>query len=232
MKKFALDLVDRLSARVWSSGPFVKKTDSYNLQELAGLVAGIESAIYYTKHMLTCRAFLNVTDLLSYGLSRVRIPGVFCEFGVASGTTINHIARVSQGRYIHGFDGFVGLPEDWREGFRSGAFAGKVPAVEPNVKLHVGLFSETLPEFVAALHEDVAFLHIDCDLYSSTRDIFANLGGRIKSGTVIVFDEYMNYPGWKYHEWKAFREFILSSKHNYKYIGLVPSHQQVAVVIE
>ena len=85
---------------------------------------------------------------------------------------------------------------------------------------------------MSAFQEDVAFLHVDCDLYSSTKDIFENLGDRVKSGTVIVFDEYMNYPGWKYHEWKAFHEFISSSKLKYQYIGLVPSHQQVAVVIE
>ena len=91
---------------------------------------------------------------------------------------------------------------------RSGTFAGKIPAVEPNVKLHVGLFSETLPVFVSALHEDVTFLHVDCDLYSSTKDIFVNLGDRVKSGTVIVFDEYMNYPGWKYHEWKLIHPLI------------------------
>jgi hypothetical protein len=182
--------------------------------------------------MLQCKTFQNTNDLLSYALSNVTIPGIFCEFGVASGNTINHIARVARERQIHGFDGFVGLPEDWRDGFPSGTFAGKIPAVEPNVKLHVGLFSETLPKFVSALQEDVAFLHVDCDLYSSTKDIFENLGDRVKSGTVIVFDEYMNYPGWKYHEWKAFHEFISSSKLKYQYIGLVPSHQQVAVVIE
>jgi hypothetical protein len=131
-----------------------------------------------------------------------------------------------------GFDGFIGLPEDWRSRFEAGAFAQPIPAVEENVTLHVGLFSETLPQFVASLQEDVAFLHVDCDLYSSTKEIFFYLGNRIKPGTIIVFDEYMNFPGWKNNEWKAFLEFITESKLKYKYIGLVPSHQQVAVMIE
>ncbi len=209
-----------------------KKTDSFDVQEIANLMAALESARYYTKYMLKCKTFQSTTDLLSYALSRVTLSGIFCEFGVASGHTINHIARGLKDRQIHGFDGFAGLPENWRGGFPTGAFAQAIPVVEANVKLHVGLFSETLPKFAASLQEDVAFLHVDCDIYSSTKDIFVNLGNRIKSGTVIVFDEYMNYPGWKHHEWKAFREFISSSKLKYQYIGLVPSHQQVAVIIE
>lgn len=231
MKTLALNLVDRISGRVWKSGPFARKTESFDVREVASLIATFESARYYTKHMLNCKTFESATDLLSHALSAAKLPGIYCEFGVASGHTINHIARVMEGRLIHGFDGFIGLPEDWRSGFAAGAFAQSIPAVEKNVKLHVGLFSETLPKFVSSLQEDVAFLHVGCDLYSSTKEIFVNLGSRIKPGTVIVFDEYMNYPGWKCHEWKAFREFILSSNLKYKYIGLVPSHQQVAVVI-
>jgi Methyltransferase domain len=227
MIKLVLDLVD-VHGHVWKTRPFTSQKSDLNLRK----VAAVESARYCRKHMLNCELFQSAMDLLSYALSRVTFPGIFCEFGVASGKTINHIARASAGNQIHGFDGFVGLPENWRNGYPAGAFAQAMPAVEPNVKLHAGQFSETLPQFAASLNEDVAFLHVDCDLYSSTKDIFANLGSRIKPGTVIVFDEYMNYPGWQYHEWKAFREFISSSNLKYKYIGLVPSHQEVAVVIE
>ncbi len=232
MKALARRLMNHLSAHLSKPHPFTKKTDSYDLREIAAFVAALESANYYTKHMLKCKSFECATDLLTHALSLVKLPGIICEFGVATGTTINHIARLSGGRIIHGFDGFTGLPEDWRSGFQAGKFAQPIPAVEKNVTLHVGLFSETLPQFISSLQEDVAFLHVDCDLYSSTKEIFFHLGNRIKPGTVIVFDEYMNFPGWKNDEWKAFREFISSSKLNYKYVGLVPSHQQVAVVIE
>ena len=233
MKTLARRLRSRFSERLFVPHPFAKKTNSYDLREIAAFVAALESASYYTKHMLKCKSFECATDLLTHALSLVKLPGVICEFGVATGTTINHIARVSAGRIIHGFDGFTGLPEDWRSGFPAGKFAQPLPpAVEKNVILHVGLFSETLPQFVSSLQEDVAFLHVDCDLYSSAKEIFYYLGNRIKPGTVIVFDEYMNFPGWKNDEWKAFREFISSSKLKYKYVGLVPSHQQVAVLIE
>lgn len=36
---------------------------------------------------------------------------------------------------------------------------------------------------------------------------------------VLVFDEFFNYPGWKYGEYKAFMEFVESNNVKYKYIG-------------
>jgi len=231
MKRLALELVDRFSRRMWKAGPLAKG-DSFDVEQIANLMAAFESARYYTRRMLNCKKSQNALDLLSYALSLATLPGVICEFGVASGRTINHIAMVKPERVIHGFDGFVGLPENWRNEFPKGTFAQPVPMVKANVKLHVGPFSETLPKFASSLDEDITFLHIDCDLYSSTKEIFVNLGDRIKPGTVIVFDEYMNYPGCRFHEWRAFQEFISSSRLRYEYIALVPSHQQVAVMIQ
>ena len=37
----------------------------------------------------------------------------------------------------------------------------------------------------------VAYANIDCDLYTSTLDILEALHGRIVTGTIIVFDEYI-----------------------------------------
>ena len=226
MKRLALNLVDRLSRRIWKSSPFA------DIEQTASLIAVFESARYYTMHMLHCESFRSALELLTYATSKISIPGMICEFGVASGTTINHLARSLPGRQIHGFDSFSGLPTNWRAGFPKGAFAQPVPAVEPNVSLHIGPFAETLSKFASSLPDSAALLHIDCDLYTSTKEIFAALGDRIKPGTVIVFDEYINYPGWRLHEWKAFREFVAQSGLRYEYIGLVPSHQQVAVKIQ
>jgi hypothetical protein len=102
MRRLALKYVDRLAGRVWQSGPFAKKVDSLDIQEVANVIAALESARYYTKHMLNCKSFQSAADLLTYALSLVKLPGIFCEFGVASGKTINHIARVSGTRLIHG----------------------------------------------------------------------------------------------------------------------------------
>jgi hypothetical protein len=132
---------------------------------------------------------------------------------------------------VFGFDWFHGLPEAWRAGFPQGAFAGSVPQVRENVELVQGLFEESLPKFLKAHRGEVGLLHVDCDLYSSTKTIFHYLADRIVPGTIIVFDEYFNYTGWRLHEHKAFQEFVAEHHRTYDYLGLVPHHQQVCVRI-
>ena len=81
------------------------------------------------------------------------------------------IASQSDG-VVHGFDSFEGIQEHWN-GNPIGAFAQKrMPKVPDNVEFHVGYFDATLPDFLAVHADPVAFLHVDCDLYSSTVTIF------------------------------------------------------------
>ncbi len=62
-----------------------------------------------------------------------------------------------------------------------------------NVELHKGWFQDTLPPFAAAhAGEAVAMLHIDCDIYSATVTIFANIGPMLRHGSIIVYDDMFN----------------------------------------
>jgi hypothetical protein len=79
--------------------------------------------------------------------------------------------------------------------------------------------------------EEIALLHIDCDLYSSTQSVFSYLHKKIVPGTLIVFDEYFNYPTWERHEYAAFQEYVAYRQIRYEYFGLVPGDMQVAVRI-
>ena len=45
-----------------------------------------------------------------------------------------------------------------------------------------------------------------------------NLAPRIQPGSIIVFNEYFNYPNWKEHEYKAFREFCEQHEVDYEYL--------------
>ena len=132
----------------------------------------------------------------------------------------------------YAFDSFVGLPEAWTLGARKGAFSigGKLPPVRHNVTLIKGFFEETLPSF-AAEHRGskVAFMHVDCDLYSATRTIFTALGNMLQPGCIVIFDEFINYAGWQDGEYKAFTEFVSDSKRPFEYIGYVRTGGQVAV---
>ena len=196
--------------RVWQKLPFVG-ADGYDISELMRIRAAMDTADYCIVHMARARTFPSSLDILAFALSRVSIKGAYLEFGVASGRTINHVAKQVSGT-VHGFDSFEGLPEDWRTGFEKGAFVQKTPSVHANVQLHIGWFDRTLPE--------------------STREIFRRLGPRIVPGTVIVFDEYFNHPTWRQDEHKAFQEFIAERRIGFDYIGYVPSHQQVCVVMK
>ena len=211
--------------------------DSFDILEVACFRAALDSADHYEKHFLTCPAFDSDLSLLSKALELARPDGLFLEFGVASGRTINHMALNTPQAHFYGFDSFEGLPEAWRSGFHKGTFAQpRLPAVPPNVTLIKGWFDETLPAFLHDWpHLPLSLVHIDCDLYSSTKTILANLKDRIVPGTVIVFDEYWNYPGWRDHEFKAFEELLaepaIRSRIRARPFGFVPSHQQAGFVI-
>ena len=80
-----------------------------------------------------------------------------------------------------------------------------MPDSTENLKFISGWFEDTLPSFPK---RTVAFMHVDSDVYSSAKTILDNFKDYIVPGTVIVFDEYFNYPTYKDHEVKAFREFL------------------------
>lgn len=143
--------------------------------------------------------------------------GLFLEFGVWNGHTINIVGRKLQKWNIYGFDSFEGLPEKWRDGYDTGFFTtgGRLPSVPKNVTLIKGWFDATIPEWKLQNpfgHIDI--LHIDCDLYSSTKTIFDNLKDMISTNTIIVFDELINYPTFENHEIKALYEFLEQTTYN------------------
>jgi hypothetical protein len=174
----------------------------------------------------------NQRELIDFSLRAVAIDGHYLEFGVFTGGTIRYIARCISNRTIHGFDSFEGLPEPW-SGFGLGGKSfdveGHLPRVPDNVALHRGYFDRSLPPWLNDHPGPVAFIHIDCDLYSSTKTILDLLAPRLVNGTVILFDEYFNYPGWEQHEFKAFQEFVAARGVKYDYLAF--ARQQVAVRI-
>lgn len=190
-----------------------------------------ESADFVDRHMPDVGSHGDRISLLQLSLGCVTVPGMFCEFGVFRGETIRVIASRTQ-QPVHGFDSFEGLPEKWRGRFDKGTFrVAALPQVPSNVQLHKGWFEDTIPPFKAANPGPIAFLHMDADLYSSTRTVFDLLGDRIVPGTVIQFDEFFNYPGWMQGEYKAFMEFCAARNAQVEYLGYTANDEQVAVRI-
>ena len=169
---------------------------------------------------------------LEYALS-LKAPGLILEFGVYKGTTIRLIAKHCPSEGVYGFDSFKGLPERWI-GSRSVSTSmdrrGVLPEVPLNVELIAGLFGETVPPFLASHEGPVGFVHIDCDIYSSAREVLRALSGRMGKGCVIVFDEFFNYHGFRQHEYRAFHEFVAETGRAYRFVSY--SGNQATVILE
>ena len=191
-----------------------------------------ETMDFIIKAMPSAIAFDTPKELMEHAVKLITLKGLVAEFGVNEGGSINHLAKLMKDRTLDGFDSFEGLPENWSGNMMEAGYfsrGGKLPKVAKNVRLHAGWFSASLPKFVAANPGDAAFLHVDCDIYSSTVTIFEQLEARIVPGTIILFDEYFNYPAWQMHEHKAFSEFIAKTGKKFDYIGY--SFKQVAIAI-
>jgi hypothetical protein len=190
------------------------------------------SVDYVETKMPDALGFDSQRELIEYALAAVAIDGHHLEFGVFTGGTIRFIARRIGTRIIHGFDSFQGLPEAW-SGFNlsRGAFdlKGRLPRVPKNVRLHRGYFAESLPTWLRDNSGQAAFIHLDCDLYSSTKTVLGLMAPRVTTGTVVLFDEYFNYANWEQHQFKAFQEFV--QEHGIRYVYLGFARQQVAVRI-
>lgn len=199
-----------------------------------------EAVQFVEKYMPDAVVLKSDAEVLRFGSDAVKIQGLFVELGVCTGKTVNFIAALNPHQKIYGFDSFEGLPEDWEKGdkvIKRGTFAFKIPGLMPpvlhNVDLIKGLFDQTLVTF----HQEqdpktpIAFLHVDCDIYSSTATAFKVLAERIVPGTIIVFDEFFNYPAYAEHEFKALQELLAARHLEARYLAYNMNHEQVAVEI-
>lgn len=205
----------------------------FDVERMSYLLATYESAVFFQKYMRMSKNLISSVELLKYALSeRMSTSGLNLEFGVATGKTLKIICE-SINEKVYGFDTFEGLPEDWTHFQKAGRFSSNgTPNFTPpnNAELIVGLFEESLPDFLNRNKTPtVNFVHIDSDLYSSAKCVLNLLTPRLVHGTIIVFDEYFNYPGWEHHEHKALNEFLNESKFQAEYIGFASSAQSVAV---
>lgn len=193
--------------------------------------AARSSAGFFRERLDRATPYFSKQDLMAGALEQVTLDGVYLEFGVATGGTLRQIAASAPDGATFGFDSFEGLPEHWRSGFAAGAFATAGLPDVPRAEFVVGWFDETLPGFLGREPRPVAFLHLDADLYSSTVTVLAALVGRLQSGTVVVFDEYFNYPGWEQHEHRAWEEFVDRHQVEFEYLGFTADDEQISVRI-
>jgi len=166
------------------------------------------------------------------------VPGDIVECGVYTGVSLALLAHAQQdqatdlARRIVGFDAFEGLPpsRDAHPLWTAGAFSvnnwehpvlaiGERATPEatrtlfdlchlPPPVLEVGWFAQTLRE---APCPAIALLHVDCDLYESTRDVLNGVAPALQDGTIVLFDDWFLFKGHPDKgESRAFSEFLAS----------------------
>ena len=193
--------------------------------------AALEASQYAREHMTTAKQCGHAHETLEYALSLAPSGGLALEFGVSSGTTLKIISTARGGEQIFGFDSFKGLPADWRSGFLAGMFQVDEPPEVPGADLVIGLFDDTLPGFLAEHEGIVDFLHVDSDLYSSAKTVLDQVGPRLRAGSIIVFDEFFNYPAWRQHEYRAWSEYVERTGVQFEYRAYSWDNEQVVVQI-
>ena len=184
------------------------------------LIALEESIRYAREHMRTAVGVESAREVLAAALRQVALAGHYLEFGVYKGGTIRFIAQqVGSSQAVHGFDSFHGLQEAWSGDPFQFDLHGRMPKAPRNVALHAGFFADSLPAWLDENSGPAAFIHVDSDLYEPARCVLEHLQDRIVPGTVIVFDEYFNYPNWQAHEFRAFQEFVERCHVDYEYLA-------------
>lgn len=176
----------------------------------------------------------------AFHLAHEMPSGYFMEFGVLNGVGMVEVHSQLRGLLTHmyGFDTFSGLPslnEYDNEGiammpsFYAGNFKSMgrervhdfVLAATSRMDVNAltlveGIFSDTLPHFDKNLLADKGpclIVNVDCDLYSSSADVFAFLEDIVTTGTWLLLDDYWHYRGSpKLGQRRAFDEWLSSSK--------------------
>jgi hypothetical protein len=191
-----------------------------------------------------------------------RVEGDIVECGVFGGISLALLAKGAtfdskgMSRKIVGIDSFEGLPSGeeharWTAGdcatmhsrhpiLPIGARVTPATTLELFTRcelqepvLHVGRFDRVLPQVIPAQHPAIALLHVDCDLYESSRDVLHGVAPALRDGTIVLFDDWFHYranprrgearafgeflaahPEWEAIEWRTYgpfsKAFILS----------------------
>jgi hypothetical protein len=159
---------------------------------------------------------------------------LFLEFGVYKGCSIDIISQFSK---VYGFDSFYGLPEDWKDGFldhTKGTYStnGVFKTNNKKVVIIKGLVEDTLKKFLK-INKKIIFIHLDLDIYSSSKFVLSNLKKHInKDGLIIHLGQIYNYTGWQKGEFKAFKEEIMQDKNlRFIFLGFNKNHTSATVKV-
>jgi O-methyltransferase len=145
-----------------------------------------------------------------------KIPGDMAELGVASGASAMMIASRAPGRTLHLFDTFEGLPKPTGQDsarFKESQYRYSLEEVQrylktEDIRYHRGLFPHTASELSDARF---AFVHLDADLYESTKAGLEWFYPRLNKGAILIGHDYDTSAGVN----RAFEEFFADKPEPY-----------------
>lgn len=176
---------------------------------LMNLVFKMQYTSGFTKPLLSFREMCNIYLLV---MKVAGIPGDIAEVGVYRGGSAKIICEAKGDKPLLLFDSFSGLPapddsiDVLAEGEMKDTSLEQVMsslASYSNVFFHKGLFPQTAG---AVRDHTFSFIHLDADLYKSTKDCLEFFYNRMEPGGIILAHDYnsIDSPGVK----KAFDEFF------------------------
>jgi O-methyltransferase len=179
-------------------------------------------------HSRRYKLYEKVADKL--GLADKKIN--YLEFGVASGSSFKWWINCNKNKESNftGFDTFEGLPESWG-GYKKGDMSFKIPDItDERAEFYKGLFQVTFIPFLdkTRFSESLTIVHLDADLFSSTIFVLSQVYKYLKTGDLILFDEFC-VPN---HEFLAYKIFTESFGVKLKLLGAVNNFYQVAFLVE
>jgi hypothetical protein len=192
----------------------------------------LKSSYDHFKKYFAQAVFLKSSKIKNYAITKAlenEESGIYLEFGVHKGDSINFFSKLIGNRIIYGFDSFEGLKEDWKgTQATKGTFdlKGKIPKLNNNVTPIKGWIQDTLPKFIEK-SEKINFVHMDVDTYETTKFILKKIKPLLNNGTIILFDELYNNIGWEENEYKALIETFNESE--YRYLAFSKEGAQVLI---
>jgi hypothetical protein len=138
-----------------------------------------------------------------------KIKGDIAEVGVYKGGSSKLIAEAKGKKTLHLFDTFEGIPDvkeidDFYEGqfdITSFDYVKDYLKKYPNIRLYKGVFPSTARPIQ---NKKFSFVHLDVDIYESTKDCLKFFYPRMSKGGIIISHDYITAAGVR----NAFEEFF------------------------
>jgi hypothetical protein len=161
-------------------------------------------------------------------ISLAKLEGDYLEFGVFRGTSFIMASKLAQtynmpAMRLFAFDSFEGLPNSEGKAFTKSEFScsevlfrkiiEKAGMDLSKVVIVKGFYSNSLDEDTKRKYNiKAAIVHIDCDLYSSTKEVLNFIENIVTHGTILIFDDWDSFKDEDVEnmgERKAFKEWSL-----------------------